>query len=78
MYRKRDDYSTGSLVDYKFFKNHYQLITCNLNKQQELDPRSIKQIEFYGMLDTNSQVLTVLGKSKQTIIEFYKGSRKVL
>ena len=54
--KKEDDYTTGSLVDYKFFKNHYQLIACDLSIQKELDedPRSIQQIEFYGMLDTNS------------------------
>ena len=30
------------------------------------------------MLKTNSQVFTVLGKSKETILEFYKGTAKVL
>ena len=40
--------------------------------------RAIQQIEFYGMLKTNSQVSTVLGKSKETMLEFYKGIAKVL
>ena len=38
----------------------------------------MKQIEFYGMLDTNSQISTVLKKSKETVLEFYKGTAKVL
>ena len=77
---KRYDFSTGFLLDYNYFKNHYQLIAVDLSKQKELgaDPRAIQQIEFYGMLKTNSQVCTVLEKSKETILEFYKGTAKVL
>ena len=55
---KGDDYTTGCLLDYQYFKNHYKLTAVHLSKQKELDPdpRAIQQIEFYGMLDTNSQV----------------------
>ena len=77
---KGDDYTTGCLLDYQYFKNHYQLIAVNLSKQKELDadPRPIQQIEFYRKLGTNSQVCTVLEKSKETVLEFYKGTAKVL
>ena len=59
---KEDDYTTGCLLDYQYFKDHYQLIEVDLSKQKELDadPRAIQQIEFYGMLKTNSQVCTAL------------------
>ena len=75
-----DDYTTGCLLDYQYFKDHYQLTLVGLTKQKELDadPRATQQIEFYGMLNTNSQVFTVLEKSKETILEFYKGTEKVL
>ena len=78
--RKRNDYTTGCLVDCQYFKDHYRLIAVDLSKQKELDadPRAIQKIEFYGMLNTNSQVCTVLEKSKETILEFYKGTEKVL
>ena len=68
---KGDDYTTGCLLDYQYFKDHYQLIAVDLSKQKELDahPRAIQQIEFYGMLNTNSQVCTVLAKSKETVLE---------
>ena len=71
---KGDDYTRSCLLDYQFFKNHHQLICCNLSKQAILDadPRAIQQIEFYGKLETNSQVCTVLEKSKET----YYNSRK--
>ena len=77
---KGDDYITGSLLDYQFFKDHYQLIAVNLSKQKELDAdlRAIQQIDFYGMLNTNSQVCTVLEISKETLLEFYKGTSNVL
>ena len=75
-----DDYTTGCLLDYQYFKDHYNLIAIDLSKQKELDAdsRVIQQIEFYGMLKTNSQVCTVLEKSKETMLEFYKGTAKVL
>ena len=68
------------MLDYKYFKDHYQSIACDLIKQKELDadPRAIQQLEFYCMLDTNSQILTVLEKSKETVLEFYKETAKVL
>ena len=77
---KGDDYTKGCLLDYQYFKNHYKLIAVDLSKQKELDadPRAIQQIEFYVMLKTNSQVCTVLEKSKETILEFCKGTAKVL
>ena len=77
---KGDDYTTGCWLDYHYFKDHYQLIAVDLSKQKELDadPRVIQQIEFYGMLKTNSQVYIVLEKSKETVLEFYKGTAKVL
>ena len=42
---KGEDYTTGSLLDYKYFKDHYQLIAVDLSKQKELDaePRAIQQ-----------------------------------
>ena len=75
-----DDYITVCLLDYQYFKDHYQLIAVDLSKQKELDAdlRAVQQIEFYGMLKTNSQVSTVSEKSKEMMLEFYKGTAKVL
>ena len=75
-----DDYTTGCLLDYQYFKDHYNLIAVDLSKQKELDAdsRAIQQIEFYEVLKTNSQVCTALEKSKKAMLEFYKGTAKVL
>ena len=75
-----DDYTTGCVLDYQYFKDHCNLITVDLSKQKELDAdsKAIQQIEFYRMLKTNSLVCIVLEKSKETMLEFYKGTAKVL
>ena len=77
---KGDNVATGCLLDYDYFKKNYQLIAVDLSKQRELgaDPRAIQQIEFIGMLKTTSNVFTVLEKSKETVLEFYKRTVKVM
>ena len=77
---KGDNYTTGCLLDYQYFKDHYQLIPVDLSKQKELDadPKANQQIEFYGKLGTDSKVCTVFEKSKETVLEFSKGTAKVL
>ena len=79
MIGKREDYTTGSLLDFNYFKKHYKLVAVDLSKQKELDadPRAIQQIKFKYMLGTNSTVYWVLKKSKETILEFYKGTVKI-
>ena len=79
MIGKGEDYTTGSLLDYNYFKKHYKLVADDLSKQKELDtdPRAIEQIEFKYMVQTDSTIYWVLEKSKETIMEFYKGNVKV-
>ena len=76
---KGEVYTTGSLLDYNYFKKHYKLVVVDLSKQKELDaaPRAIQQIVFKYMLQTDSVIYWVLEKSKETILEFYKGTVKV-
>ena len=77
---KGDDYTTGCLLDYAYFKNNYKIIAVDLSKQKELDadPRAIQQIEFVGNVADNSYVLTVLERSKETVLEFFKGTAKII
>ena len=79
MIGKGEDYTTGSLLDYNYFKKHYKLVAVDLCKQKELDtdPRAIQQIEFKYTLGINSTIYWVLEKSKETLLEFYKGTVKV-
>ena len=79
MIGKGEDYTIGSLLDYNYLDKHYKLVAVDLSKQKELDadPRAIQQIEFKYMLGTHSTIYWVLEKSKETILEFYKGTVKV-
>ena len=79
MIGKGEDYTTGSLLDFDYFLKHYKLVAVDLSKQKELDAdrRAIQQIEFKYMLQTDSTIYWVLEKSKETILEFYKGTVKV-
>ena len=79
MIGKGEDYTTGSLLDFNYFDKHYKLVAVDLSKQKELDadPRAIQQIEFKYMLGANSTIYCVLEKSKETILEFNKGTVKV-
>ena len=72
-----DDYTTGSLLDYACLKDNYKLIAVNLSKQKALDAdsRAIQQIVFQrvgGGADNTKRLYTVLKKSKETVLEFYK------
>ena len=79
MIGKGEDYTTGSLLDFDYYKKHFKLVAVDLSKQKELDayPRAIQQTEFKYMLETNSTIYWILEKSKETILEFYKGTVKV-
>ena len=68
---QRDGYSTGCLLDYQYFKDHYQLTVVDPSKQKELDAnwRAVHQIEFCGMLQTNSQICALLEKSREMMLE---------
>ena len=51
--RQGDDYTTGCLLDYIYFKNYYKMIAVDLSKQQALDadPKAIQKINFTANLD---------------------------
>ena len=47
---KNDEYTTGNLLDYGYFKTYYKLIAIDLSKQQVLQENKdlIQQINFIG------------------------------
>ena len=49
----RDDYLTGCILDYSYFKENYKMIAIDLSRQQELDadPRAIQRINFTAKLE---------------------------
>ena len=69
-----DDYTTGCLLDYPYFIEHYKLIAIELSKQQKLDadPKSIQQINFTGNLGKNAAIFFIIKKSKRNNFRFFK------
>ena len=69
-----DDYTTGCLLDYSYFKDSYKIIAVDLSKQQALDadPRAIQQINFTANLDRagNTRIYFILEEAKETILNF--------
>ena len=76
-----DDYITGCLLDYTYFKENYKLIAIDLSKQQALDadPRAIQQINFTANLDRNdgATMFFIIEEAKETVFEFLQGTIKV-
>ena len=63
---KNSDYTTGNLLDYEYFKDHYILIAIDLSKQSELENSNIKQqINFIGTLEQNATLFFIIEKKKK-------------
>ena len=79
---KGDDYTTGCLLDYSYFKENYEMIAIDLSKQQALDadPRAIEQINFRANLDRAryTTMLFIIEEAKETVLDFSQGTVKVL
>ena len=77
-----DDYTTGSLLDYPYFKESYKMIAVDLSKQQALDvdPRAIQQINVTTNLDRagNTRIYFILEEAKETILNCEKETVKAL
>ena len=64
-----DDYTTGYLLDYAYFKDSYRLIAVDLSRQKvsDADPRAIQQIVFQGFVEedanTKIRLYTIIEKS---------------
>ena len=46
---RNNDYATGNLLDFAYFKEHYRLIAINLSEQTKL--KEPQQINLIGKLE---------------------------
>ena len=71
-----DDYTTGCLLDYLYFKKDYKKIAIDLSKQQALDadPRAIQQINFTLTFYTegNTTIFFIIQEAKEIVLEFLR------
>ena len=78
----QNDYTTGCLLDYSYFINHYKMIAIDLSKQQvfNADPRAIQQINFTANLDraAYTTMFFITEEAKETVLDFSEGTVKVL
>ena len=79
---RNNEYTTGNLLDYDYFKKHYKLIAIDLSKQQLLQGNEdlIQQINFIGRLaqGEDANVFTIIEKKEHTILEFSQNFANVL
>ena len=70
-----DDYATGCLLGYIYFKSYYKMIAVDLSKQQALDadPEAIQQINFTPSLEGEIQKpILFFKKQKKLSLSFHK------
>ena len=73
-----NEYTTGNLLDFAYFKENYKLIPIDLSKQtKSKDPQ---QINFTGKLLKNAGVTVffIIEKSEETIFNFLQNSVTII
>ena len=76
---RNNDYATGNLLDFVYFKENYRLIAIDLCKQTKLnDPQ---QINFIGKLenqDNGATMFFIIEKAEETTFAFLQNSVNIL
>ena len=77
---RNNEYTTGNLLDYDYFKKYYQLIAIDLSKQQVLQENEdlIQQINFIERLENAANVFIIIEKKENTILEFSQNFANVI
>ena len=60
---RKNDYTTGSLLDYSYYQNYYKLINIDLSKQTNTNIS--QQINFIG-----AKMFLIAEKQQKTILNF--------
>ena len=77
---RNNEYTTGNLLDYDYFKKYYKLIAIDLSKQQVLQENEdlIQHINFIGKLEEAANVFIIIEKKENTILEFSQNVANVI
>ena len=75
---RNNEYTTGNLLDYDYFKKHYKLIAIDLSKQQVLQENEdlMQQINFIGRIEEAANIFIII--EEETILEFSQNFANVL
>ena len=77
---RNNEFTTGNLLDYDYFKKHYKLIAIDLSKQQVLQENEdlIRQINFIGRLEEAANVFIIIERKEYTILTFSQNLANVI
>ena len=77
---RNNEYTTGNLLNYDYFKKYYKLIAIDLSKQQVLQENEdlIQLINFNGRLTEAANVFIIIKKKEKTILEFSQNLANVI
>ena len=77
---RNNEYTTDNLLDYDYFKKHYELIAIDLSKQQVLQENEdlMQQINFIGKLEEAANVFIIIEKKENTILEISQNLANVI
>ena len=77
---RNNEYTTGNLLDYDYFKKYYKLIAIDLSKQQVLQENEdlMHQNNFIGRLEQAANVFIIIEKKENTILEFSQDFANIL
>ena len=73
-----NDYTTGNLLHFAYFKENYRLIAIDLCKQTKL--KDLQQISFVGkLLNTyGAAMFFIIEKSEETTLDFSQNSVTIM
>ena len=73
-----NDYTTGNLLHFAYFKENYRLIAIDLCKQTKL--KDLQQISFVGkLLNTyGAAMFVIIEKSEETTLDFSQNSVTIM
>ena len=76
---RNNDYTTGNLLDFAYFKENYRLIAIDLSKQtKSKDPQ---EISFIGKLENQAHggtIFFIIEKSEESTFEFLQNFVNIL
>ena len=77
---RNNEYTTGNLLDYDYFKKYYKLIAMDLSKQQILQENEDlnQQINFIGRLAEAANVFIIIEKKEHTVLEFSQNFANII
>ena len=74
-----NNYTTGNLLDFAYYKENYKLIAIDLSKQTKIkDPQ---QLNFIGKIERQDNGVTmyfIIGRSEETTFKFLQNSVNIL